>query len=206
MTSLHATPTKLAGSQLPGGSAILPKRDFFGPLPLVGHWEPEASACPAAKEWSLRFKVDPLYWNLAVSSVLWKQSQFSYMKIKPQRRPHINLCSLNKTICLGLSVWLDYRKPIYSLENHPNYQSYLSHKPWLMTSVNAGWALKGVQSGTTAELLITSVKLSYTSSFVHKKENRHYLLRCVVQSTCGKGKKSQCAWQRQSFVEATGQR
>lgn len=200
-------PHKAGWELTPGGSPSNPtKAGLFWSSAFGGPREPEASACPAAKSWSLRFKVDLLYWNLAVSSVLWKQSQFGYMKIKPQRRPHINLCSLNKTICLGLSVCLDYRKPIYSLENRPNYQSHLSHKPWLTTRVNAGWALKGVQSGTTTELLITSVMLSCTSSLVHKKENRHYLLCCAVQSTCGKGKTSQCAGQRQSFVEATGQR
>lgn len=91
---------------------------------------------------------------------------FSHRKIKPQGRPRVNLCALNKNICLGLSVWLHYAKIVCSLEDRANPPSHLPHKPRLRTGADPGRLGEGRAPSPTEELIITSQLFSYTSGLI----------------------------------------
>ena len=97
---------------------------------------------------------------------------FSYRKIKPQGRPRVNLCALNKTICLGLSVCLHYAKIICSLEDRANPPSHLAHKPRLRTGEDTGRAPRGGAPSPIEELIITSQLLSYRRKTSPNKPSR----------------------------------
>lgn len=125
------------------------------------------------------------------------------MKIKPQRRSHINLCSLNKTICLGLSVWRDYVKIICSLEDHPNCQSCPTNPDWWLWMLAEHWEGYAILHNCRAYNYVC-ITFLHIRSCSTEHEDQHYLLSCVAQATCGKESPSTPC--RNSFTEATGWR
>lgn len=96
----------------------------------------------------------------------------------------MNLCTLNKIICLGPPVWLDYVKTIGSQEDRPNCQS-CPHT--LVTVVNAASTEGGYNLQDWRACNHVHVACSHIPSCFTEKEKRHYLLAGKAETTCGGG-------------------